>query len=296
MSDTHYSNVSLLLPMNGENNGTVFTDYSPTNKVINRFGDTKTATAQSRFYGSSGLFDGSGDYLTLPASDEFDFGTGNFTMELWVRFNALSTARALIDKYLASNNATWQLYWRATGTSIAFWADESVLLQDPDPNRIAIDNWYHVAVSRSGTTARLFVDGTEVASATLSNNLNNTAPLGIAGQVSGAMSFLNGYIQDLRITKGVARYTADFTPPTRMIGTVSGVITDASGAPCQRKVFAVTRPQGTTAPKVLSHGQSDPLTGYYELHAPYAHEVSRIVLDDAAGTLYNDLIDRVIPG
>jgi hypothetical protein len=50
MSDTHYSNVSLLLPMNGENNGTVFTDYSPTNKVISLFGDTKTATAQSRFY------------------------------------------------------------------------------------------------------------------------------------------------------------------------------------------------------------------------------------------------------
>jgi hypothetical protein len=81
-----------------------------------------------------------------------------------------------------------------------------------------------------------------------------------------------------------------------MIGTVSGVITDASGAPCQRKVFAVTRSQGSVAPKVLSHGQSDPLTGYYELHSPYAHEVSRIVLDDDAGTLYNDLIDRVIPG
>jgi hypothetical protein len=76
--------------------------------------------------------------------------------------------------------------------------------------------WYHVAYVRNGSSFRLFVDGTEkTAGATISGTLfNGTAPFNV-GRTADGSNFLNGYIDDLRITKGVARYTANFTAPTK---------------------------------------------------------------------------------
>ena len=78
---------------------------------------------------------------------------------------------------------------------------------------------YHIAVSRSGTSLKLFIDGVEKASATNSSNFSNaTNVLGIGALRDTGQYPLNGYIDDLRITKGVARYTANFTAPTNNFG------------------------------------------------------------------------------
>lgn len=82
----------------------------------------------------------------------------------------------------------------------------------------ATNTWYHVAVSRQGTSLRAFIDGTQLGT-TQTNSVNyvrvNSDPLYIGQYFAGSANrYLNGYIDDLRITKGLARYTANFTPPT----------------------------------------------------------------------------------
>jgi hypothetical protein len=79
------------------------------------------------------------------------------------------------------------------------------------------------------------------------------------------------------------------------IGAISGIITDRFGNPCQRKVYAVSRPTDATSPVVLAHGLSDATTGAYELIIPSAGEVTRIVVSEDDDPLLNDLVDRVIP-
>jgi hypothetical protein len=90
----------------------------------------------------------------------------------------------------------------------------TVLVQDPNGSNITAGTWNHIAVTRSGITVRLFVNGIVVATNTSSLSLSNTLPLGVGIQTSSITNSLNGYLSDTRITKGVARYTANFTPPT----------------------------------------------------------------------------------
>jgi hypothetical protein len=194
-----------------------FIDNSTNNFTITRNGDTRVQT-QNPFQNNSGQsynFDGTGDYLTAPASPSLDFGTGDFTIETWVNFTALSSNRVLLDRWVTGNANSWQLYWRSIGTSMTFLTGSStVLVQDPNGSNITAGTWNHIAVTRSGIAVRLFVNGIVVATNTSSLSLSNTLPLGVGVQTSTITNFLNGYLSDTRITKGVARYTANFTPPT----------------------------------------------------------------------------------
>jgi len=177
-------------------------------------GDAKISTVQSKFGGSSMYFDGTGDYLTTPTSPSLDFGTGDFTIECWIYPSALTSNRIILDRWTSGNAGGWQLYWRSTGTSIAFYVGAAILLQDPSTTNIALNTWAYVTVTRSGTTNRLFINGTVVATATDSTSLSSTLPLTVGSQLSTGTNYFNGYIEDLRITKGYARYTANFSVPT----------------------------------------------------------------------------------
>jgi len=207
---TNIANTSLLCNFT---NAGIF-DQTAKN-VFETVGDAKVSTAQYKYGSGSIAFDGTGDNITIPSSPNLDFGTGDFTIELWINFSALSTNRVLLDKWVSGNANSWQLYWRSIGTSITFLVGAStILLQDPSTSRITTNTWYHIAVTRSGSTNRLFIDGTQVASATDSTNLTNTNRLCIGEQLSTLTNDFSGYIDDLRITKGYARYTANFTAPT----------------------------------------------------------------------------------
>ena len=151
----------------------------------------------------------------MPTNPSMDFGTGDFTIELWIYPTALTTSRVLVERWVSGNAGGWELYWRATGTSMAFYVGASVLLQDPNASNISLNSWAHVAVTRSGTTNRLFINGTIVATATDSTSLSSTLPLTIGRQLVPTSSTFDygGYIDDLRITKGYARYTSNFIPP-----------------------------------------------------------------------------------
>jgi hypothetical protein len=154
-----------------------------------------------------------------------------------------------------------------------------------------------VAAVRNGSAFVVYINGESVASTTAEITVKTLSESFFSGSnsASSPTAFINGYLQDLRITKGVARYTADFTPPLQLYNTysVSGTITDDTGEPCARTVRLYDRDTGA----FIAETTSDASTGAYDFSDMVSDsEVQRIVLDDSAGTLYNDLIDRVIPG
>lgn len=304
MADAYYDKVVLLLPMNGADGGTTFTDYAPVPKTVSVYGNTHTETDQSKFYGSSSAFDGADDYLTLLGSDDFYF-SGDFTIETWVRFNTLPTIgtdsaslQMIYHQRLYDTNRIFIgcSYWSGGDSAPNFWlqidnGSNVVSLRTAVSTPLAINTWYHLAVTVASGFARVFIDGLVKASGSITGSIPNLAATPIIGKGWSGIFDLNGYLQDFRITKGVARYTDTFTPPGKLCGTISGTIYDAAGDPAQRTVIAVPR----TYPNSRAFtAQSSAVDGSYILSVPDV-ECSRIVLADET-TLFNDIIDRVLPG
>lgn len=212
-AEPYFYNNSLLLHGDGTNGSTTFTDDSNNSHTISVFGDAQIATAQSKFGGASMYFDGVGDYITAPSDSSFDFGTGDFTIEFWMRpSNVSGTWQAIISrKYNQSGG--WRLY-KTSGTNNLSFYHPSGYYQTTNSG-LANGTWHHIAVVRSGSTLTTYVDGTSRGTDTISLAMSPTsADIEIGqGVVTSAYPY-QGYLDDLRITKGVARYTANFTPPT----------------------------------------------------------------------------------
>jgi len=218
-TDANASSLSLAIALDGTNGGTTFTDESATikgsgsAKSITVNGNAQTSTAQSKFYGSSGYFDGSGDYLSVPVSTDLQVGSGNFTVECWFR--------------TASNSGTiinfGELYYLSS-TGYTLFIDSGLLYARTSPDAsndisvaISLNTWYHVAYVRDGTTLYLYLDGLLVGTRTaVFGALVNSATDFRVGYYSGSYQ-LNGYVQDVRVYKGVAKYTADFNEPTSTV-------------------------------------------------------------------------------
>jgi hypothetical protein len=221
-------NVSLLLHGDGANGSTTITDNSPSPKTVTAVGNAQISTAQSKFGGASIAFDGSGDYLLSTANAAFDFDSNNFTIETWFYIAGNSTADsqgsrncALVSRYPSIGTITGWAFGilgnaSTTGTGLFFSRYISGTAVDiVATTSVSQSTWHHFAVCRDGSTVRLFFNGSEVRSSAISSTVNATHDLNIGrSQFTGFLHQLNGYIDDLRITKGIARYTANFTPPT----------------------------------------------------------------------------------
>ncbi len=226
--DAHFPKVEALLPFDGTNGATSTTDLSDRGYTVTFGGDAEISTAQSKFGGSSLSLDGNGDYVDLPRATN-QLASQDFTIEFWFRINSGAGAGTIgfFGSYyttpsgkgmLMLSSATYNqiyfqwMYGSGTGTDWAY-------LNQTQGTRTALSNntWYHVAVTRSGSTWRLFLNGTQEDSVTQSDQLTDsgsTTRLGNYGPSATATDGLNGYIEDLRITKGLARYTSNFTAPT----------------------------------------------------------------------------------
>ena len=206
-TDPDFTSVSLLLHMDGSNGSTTFTDSSSDGIAVTANGNAQISTAQSKFGGASGLFDGSGDYLSTAALASLAPGTGAFTIECWVRWTDRSGAQALFN-YVG----VWSLNKAAANLiqTENIMTSASALIS----TTTFVDNqWYHIAVSRGTGAARLYVDGVEESSVSGTNADISTTNVWVGRTLFGNL-YLNGYIDDLRLTIGVDRYTANFTPPT----------------------------------------------------------------------------------
>ena len=216
---TAITNTSLLL--NFTNAGI----YDATSKNdLETVGDAQLSNTTAKWGSTSIKFDGTGDYLQAPYQTlSADFGTGQFTIELWVYFSSsVSTTQMFVSSnYNASTGAGgWAFLRRGDNNTITFTQGSNVAYGKTwSPS---LNTWYHCAVTRdSSNNLRIFVDGTQVGStdASVTASINGATSLLIGTNQSTPLP-LTGYIQDLRITKGYARYTANFTPPTAAFPTL----------------------------------------------------------------------------
>jgi hypothetical protein len=178
--------------------------------VLETVGNAQISTTQSKFGGSSMSFDGTGDWLLVPHNVDQMFGTGAFTVEFWLYLNATGAARGLVAK---GTGTTGWLVSLDSSNRVVFTYTTSTITST---GTISGTTWAHIAVVREGTgtnQTKIYINGTNDGTATVSTDFNQTNSMYVGADRTGGSS-LNGYIDDLRITKGYARYTANFTAPT----------------------------------------------------------------------------------
>lgn len=206
---TAITNTSLLI--SATNSGI----YDATAKNdISTISNAQASTVQSKFGGSSMLFNGTSDYLTAIDKPTLQLGTGDFTIEGWVYLTTGSTARGYISKGPSAATTGWELRFNAANFLRFEWTASFVV----GTTTIPTNTWTFVTVVRSGTATgnvKLYVNGALYAtsSVAVTDNFNQTDPLRIGIDRAGT-AFFPGYTDEVRITKGIARYTAAFTAPT----------------------------------------------------------------------------------
>jgi hypothetical protein len=206
---TAVANTSLLLNMT--NAGII------DNAMINNLetvGNARISTTQSKFGGSSMYFDSSGDYLIAPSTDAFNFGTGDFTIECWMYIISNPTYAAIFDT--RSTSGTLNTVCGVINTAGIMYLDFVYAgARLTGSTVINTSQWYHLSISRASGVIRLFVNGTQNGSVSYATSIvpNGTNAWIGAGGKGGSPVYFDGYIDDLRITKGYAHYTSNFTPP-----------------------------------------------------------------------------------
>lgn len=207
-TDQYFSNVSLLLHADGS--GSAFVDSSPTPKTITANGDATQSAAQSKWGGKSAYFDGSGDYLTLDANSAFGLGTGDMTIEYWWYPTRNAGNETVIDTRPSDSAAALVLGKSGAGAVRCY--DGSVVRTGGTMN---LNQWNHVAWSRSGSDNNIYLNGTRVIQFTSAWDGGPDRGLTIGSNVLKSAENVAGYVDDIRITKGVARYAGDaITVPT----------------------------------------------------------------------------------
>jgi hypothetical protein len=209
MAEAYYPNVSLLFPFDLDLLGIRgFVDYSPLHLPFTYTGNPVLQSGIVK-HGDRSLQLSGAENIVVSHAAGFAFGTGDYTVEAWVYFTANSGANNAI---CSLGPTGWELYRRSATQGMAVYNGSTNVII----GSTALTNgvWHHVAVTRSGTNLKLFVDGVLDGSATNSDNITTTSAY--IGTYSTGSEPLSGYLDDVRITKGVARYTANFTPPSSL--------------------------------------------------------------------------------
>ena len=205
---------SLLLNFDGANNSTTFTDSSSYNHTGTAYGNAKISTTQSKFGGSSGYFDGTGDYVQFPYNSIFDLSSGDWTLEAWFYPMALAAdmkiaSNAIISKDTNGANFNWNINVAQNGivfvtNNVGNIATDVLYAY----TTISTNIWHHVAIVKDGSYVKIYLNGglVDSKSMTVNNNITNSITIGCNSH-NNPNAFFNGYIDSLRVTKGVALYT-----------------------------------------------------------------------------------------
>ncbi|RPI79748.1 MAG: LamG domain-containing protein [Desulfobacteraceae bacterium] len=198
-----------VLYLQGE--GATIKDTSGKNYQITINGNTMISTTQKKFGNSSIYFDGSGDYLTVPASADWDFGSGDLTIDSWIQIDRLGAHQVFCIGY-----GYLYIWDKNNGANSGFFLynGPSSYVQLNWRSDALPGEWIHFAVVRSGNTAKVYENGVQKASANFAGSFHNNNTGFWIGQLNWtAGTPFKGYLDEFRITKGQALWTANFTPP-----------------------------------------------------------------------------------
>ena len=222
--DGDFDSVTFLVKGEGTNGSTTILDSSANNFTVTANGSAQISTAQPTPFGTS---DGvlsfpnlSGDYIQAANNAAFQFGSGDFTFEYWLYATNLAGTRQHVNTGAAGGNFSYAIltesialgrgrlryYLSSTGNSFDIVSGNP--FGEIDPN-----TWNHIALARSGNTITAYLNGVPGNSVTSTAALFNFTTPFYFGTDAARLFFTPGYISNLRITKGVARYTTNFTPP-----------------------------------------------------------------------------------
>ncbi len=239
------------LHCDGTNGSTTFTDVK--GKTVTANGNAQISTAQyAPLTGNSSscVLDGTGDYLSTPDHSDFEFGSGNFTMRCKLRIAGWSPSYGgsyyfVLFSKDSSSGRSYSV--QVVGTSSSFttlrfvgFSDNSNSTTVDGSYSFALDTWYDIEVVRSGNLIYLFVDGTllNAGGTAFSRTLQDTAnsfKIGAHGYDATFLGYLNGFVDDVEVYKGVALHTANFTPSSDTFGDgylpSSGVVALTGNAP-----------------------------------------------------------------
>ncbi len=228
VTDPSFASVSLLLHGSGTDGSTTIIDSSPSPKTVTAVGNAQISTAIADPFGNNTrgvlLFDATGDYLSVVSGTaDFAFGTGDFTIELWLRLNAVvgtSSALSLYDQRpqgVQNDSPVIYIQNSTLGGGLTYYTGNANRIVGP---ALLANTWYFITLSKATGNTRLFLNGTQFGSTyvdTISyvNSANRPWIGGFSDNATpSTQATINGRICELRVTKGVARYTANFTPPT----------------------------------------------------------------------------------
>jgi hypothetical protein len=208
----------LLLHMDGADASTTFTDSSASAHTVTANGNAQIDTAQSKFGGASGLFDGTGDVLTTPDSTDWTFGSGDFTVDCWFRINAEQGTRRFIfcqsGPLAQPTDMSIGVEVSAANVLHAFLSDGTAFTTITGTTGLSTATWYHMAFVRSGNTLTLYLAGTSEGTASFTASVFDATATWQIGELAAYGFDWNGWIDEFRVSKGIARWTANFTPPT----------------------------------------------------------------------------------
>ena len=239
--DPYFGNVVLLMGFEGVNGSTGapgMTDESPAAHGVATGLVNATISNTKVEFGSTSLFLNSGR-IQYANSNDWNFGAGNFTLELWVNFNSLAGIQRFISTWNGTNdsNLGFTLGMTSAGTRLTWEVSTTGINGLIDINAVwapVINQWYFITLDYNGTTYRAYVNGTMIGSSTTARTIfNSTHNLNIGSDNDGSSPLL-GYMDELRITKGVARYASDgvtTAAPTFVTAGTRSEVTAASVTP-----------------------------------------------------------------
>lgn len=222
--DPYYANVSLLLHADGTNGSTSFPDNSPNPKTVTAADGASITTSIFKFGGGSGNFPGSAR-LALPLTNDLVLD-GDFTIECWL-YQTGTTRKVVIGSNLSVTNN--QIQFNQAGLNTGLY--NGVGWQSLNLISSPTNTWIFMVYQRLGTTITIYQNGTSLGTFTSGSTYNFSS-----GAIGGLQNYAGdewvGYIDDFRVTKGVARYTSNFTPPTEPFPN--------SGPPVTSQTFSYT--------------------------------------------------------
>ncbi len=303
--DTSWANVSLLCPFSVDAQDVSGNNFTKGRIITPLSGAALSSAVGTPFgAGSAMYFDGTNDYATTPAHADFALGSGDFTIEAWVYIAANSPADGGGNKeaciaanyhssggwafVIAGNGST-----TGTGLYLSYWNGSSWTTIVSVTTTVSQGAWHYVMAKRVGTATQIWLDAASATTGTNSTNMSLGQLMNFGG-ISTHTSYqkwLNGYLSDLRITKGVGRTvtaapTAPFPRPT-----ISGHVYDAAAAPVAKTILVRDRSTGL----YLGGANSDPSTGAYTFYPPDFGEVIVERIDELADPVTDEAVFDLDP-